>query len=69
MAKRAGKKKRRQSCMMIVRVRVPAKIADRLKVYRVQGIEERTHDGIIHELQILSAYYDLPGQPGVGLAE
>jgi hypothetical protein len=55
--------------MMVVRVRVPRRIADRIKIYRVEGLEERRRFEVIHDLKILSAYLDAPGLPNVPLAD
>lgn len=63
MAKKRVVKRRRKpaSYMMVIRVRVPAKDAKDLKPYRVLGFKPGSE--IIHDLEILNAYYDRPGLP------
>lgn len=63
MAKKRKTVKRRKSSsyMMVIRVSVPARYADRMKVSRVEGILPEA--GPPHSLEVLSAYYDRPGQP------
>lgn len=65
MAKKAKKKAKRAPrqnwCQMVIRVRVPLKMAKSLKLEHVRGIDYKGGD--LHELEILNAYYDLPRQP------
>jgi len=66
MAKKAVKKKakkrvRQNWCQMVIRVRVPIKEAKAMRVWQVLGV--RDDRGPPWSLEVLSAYYDLPGQP------
>lgn len=67
MAK-AKRRRKPASFMMVIRVRVPARYADDMKVFSVVGHRgSRGPRGRLHSLEPLNAYYDRPGQPGVDL--
>lgn len=59
--KKAKRKIKKRPAMMVIRVAVPARHVPTMKVLRVLG----TTPGrlIAHDLEVLSAYYDAPGQP------
>jgi hypothetical protein len=59
MAKK--RKKKPTSYMMVIRVRVPAKQVPKMKVWRVIGLPAGAR--VCHDLQVLNAYYDMPGVP------
>lgn len=61
MKKKAKKRASQDWCQMVIRVRVPVKEAKTMKVWQVMGIKEDR--GPPSSLEVLSAYYDLPGQP------
>lgn len=46
--------------MMVIRVKLPARSAKKMKVYQVLAIDDKKS---IHWLQVLSAYVDVKGQP------
>jgi len=58
---RSDRPARRDWCQMVIRVKVPLKQAKHMKIHMVHGL--RDDHGPIHLLEILSAYYDLPGHP------
>jgi hypothetical protein len=58
------RKRKKQSRMMVIRVRVPEYLFD-AKVYQVVVL----HGEQLHLVEVLNAYYDVPGQPGVQLSE
>jgi len=60
--RKTAKKRKPKRYMMVIRVAVPARLAPKLKVMRVLGkIPDR---GFQHDLEVLSAFYDMPGHPG-----
>lgn len=61
MAKKAKKRIRQNWCQMVVRVKVPLRDAKNLKIYAVYGAKDLR--SLPLSLEILNAYYDLPGQP------
>ncbi len=63
MAKKRKTAKRRKpkTHMMVIRVAVPARLVPALKVMRVLGLIPGRY--FPHELEVLSAYYDMRGQP------
>jgi hypothetical protein len=61
-AKKSKRKPRKPtSYMMVIRVAVPARHVPTMKIERVWGRTPRAF--FAHDLEILSAYYDMPGQP------
>lgn len=58
-AKKAKRKSRGHSRMMVIRVSVPWRDAPEMKAYQMIGVRGER----LHTLEILSAYYDMPGQP------
>lgn len=58
---RTARPARQNWCQMVIRVKVPLKQAKHMKAHMVHGL--RDDHGPIHLLEILNAYYDLPGHP------
>ena len=59
--KKAKKRVRQNWCQMVIRARVPLKdVREGMKLCHVRGLDTK---GYLVELEILSAYYDLPRQP------
>lgn len=56
-----AKKVRQDWCQMVIRVRVPVKMVKSLKIEHVRAIDYK--GGLLHELEILNAYYDIAGNP------
>lgn len=65
VAKKAVRRRKPKSYMMVIRVAVPAKLVPELKVARVYGLSPTSH--IHYDLEILNAFYDKPGQPNARL--
>lgn len=57
--KKKAQKRKAHSRMMVIRVSVPWRDAPEMKVCRVYGLGRVGYQ----ELEVLSAYYDMPGQP------
>lgn len=57
----AKKRKKAKSYMMVIRVRVPAKLVPKMKVSKVFGAV--AGDQWSHDLEILNAFYDKTGMP------
>ena len=62
MAKKIRRKRRAKPCrMMVIRVSVPGNLVPDMKLWRVVGID--TTRARLYTLEMLSAYYDMRGQP------